>query len=37
MNKEEEPKKVDSTTPALDFFSINLSQEANEGKIDNII
>ena len=37
MNKEQTTKKSDSTTPALDFFSTNLSQEANEWKIDNII
>ncbi len=37
MNKEQKWKKVDSNTPALDFFSINLSEEANEWKIDNII
>ena len=29
-------KKNDSTTPALDFFSTNLSKEAEEWKIDNI-
>ncbi|MDD2870670.1 MAG: ATP-dependent Clp protease ATP-binding subunit [Candidatus Gracilibacteria bacterium] len=37
MNKEQKGKKRDSNTPALDFFSINLSEEAAEGKIDNII
>ncbi|MDP2091231.1 MAG: ATP-dependent Clp protease ATP-binding subunit [Candidatus Gracilibacteria bacterium] len=37
MNKEQKGKKRESNTPALDFFSINLSEEANEGKIDNII
>ncbi len=30
-------KKEDSTTPALDFFSTDLTAEAREGKIDNII
>lgn len=34
----EEPiKKSDSTTPALDFFSTNLSEEAKEWKIENIV
>jgi len=37
MNKEQKWKKKDSTTPALDFFSTNLSEEAAEWKIDNII
>jgi hypothetical protein len=37
MNQEQKNKKNDSTTPALDFFSIDLSKEANEGRIDNII
>lgn len=37
MNKEQKWKKRDSNTPALDFFSINLSEEAKEWKIDNII
>ncbi len=37
MNKEQKWKKTDSSTPALDFFSINLTQEAHEWKIDNII
>jgi len=36
-NKKQTGKKPDSTTPALDFFSTNLSKEANEWKIDNII
>lgn len=30
-------KKEDSNTPALDFFSTDLTQEAREGKIDTII
>ena len=37
INKEPVNKKNDSTTPALDFFTTNLSAEAKEGKIDNII
>ena len=38
MNKKPEKKaKADSSTPALDFFSTDLSKEAQEGKIDNII
>ena len=37
MNKQPQQKKSDSTTPALDFFSTNLSVEAAEGKIENII
>lgn len=36
-NKEQENKKPDSTTPALDFFCINLSKEAREWKIENIL
>jgi ATP-dependent Clp protease ATP-binding subunit ClpA len=35
-NKKQE-KKEESTTPALDFFSTNLTQEAYDGKIDKII
>jgi len=35
-NKKQE-KKEDSTTPALDFFSVDLTAEANEGKIEKII
>lgn len=30
-------KQIDSTTPALDFFSTDLTKEAAEWKIDNII
>lgn len=30
-------KKTDSNTPALDFFSTDLTQEARDGKIDKII
>lgn len=30
-------KKSESTTPALDFFSTDLTAEAREGKIDHII
>jgi hypothetical protein len=30
MNEEPVNKKSDSTTPALDFFSTNLSEEAKE-------
>jgi ATP-dependent Clp protease ATP-binding subunit ClpA len=29
--------KTDSSTPALDFFSTDLTKEAEEGKIDKII
>ena len=36
-NKKQKDKKNDSTTPALDFFSTNLSKEAEDWKIDNII
>ena len=36
-NPETEAKKDDSTTPALDFFSTDLTAEAREGKIDHII
>ena len=32
-----EKKKEDSNTPALDFFSTDLTQEARDGKIDKII
>jgi len=35
-NKKQE-KKEDSTTPALDFFSVDLTKEAQEWKIENII
>jgi ATP-dependent Clp protease ATP-binding subunit ClpC len=38
MNKKPEKKaKADSSTPALDFFSTDLSKEADEWKIDSII
>ncbi len=38
MNKKPEKKaKIDSSTPALDFFSTDLSKEADEWKIDSII
>jgi ATP-dependent Clp protease ATP-binding subunit ClpC len=30
-------KKEESTTPALDFFSVDLTKEAKEWKIDNIL
>jgi len=30
-------KKEDSTTPALDFFSTDLTQEAHDGKIDKVL
>ena len=36
-NKPQEGKKEDSTTPALDFFSTDLSQEAIDGKIDKVL
>lgn len=36
-NKKQEGKKEDSTTPALDFFSTDLTKEAHEGKIDSIL
>ncbi len=36
-NKKQKNKKNDSTTPALDFFSTNLSKEAADWKIDNIV
>jgi len=36
-NKKQKGKKNESTTPALDFFSTNLSKEAKDWKIDNII
>ena len=34
---QKQTKKEDSTTPALDFFSINLTKEAKEWKIEKII
>ncbi len=38
MNKEQKwSKNSDSTTPALDFFSTDLTKEAREWKIDKII
>ncbi|MCD5385219.1 ATP-dependent Clp protease ATP-binding subunit [Candidatus Gracilibacteria bacterium] len=37
MNNPQKKTKNDSTTPALDFFTTNLSREAEEGKIENII
>lgn len=36
-NNEVSGKKVESNTPALDFFSTDLTQEARDGKIDKII
>lgn len=36
-NKETEKTKDESTTPALDFFSTDLTEEARLWKIDNII
>ncbi|RAL55075.1 hypothetical protein BLD25_05075 [Candidatus Gracilibacteria bacterium GN02-872] len=36
-NIEQENNLKESTTPALDFFSTNLTEEAKEGKIDKII
>lgn len=36
-NKPQEGKKEDSTTPALDFFSTDLTQEAIDGKIDKVL
>ena len=37
MNNPQKKTKNDSTTPALDFFTTNLSREAEEWKIENII
>ena len=37
MNKEQQNKKSDSTTPALDFFSTDLSKEVDEWEIENIV
>ena len=36
-NPDEDEKKIESTTPALDFFSTDLTAEAREWNIDNII
>jgi ATP-dependent Clp protease ATP-binding subunit ClpC len=36
-NNKKQGKKEESTTPALDFFSTNLTAEAKEWKIDKII
>ncbi len=36
-NKKQEKKKDDSTTPALDFFSTDLTAEAREWKIDKVL
>ena len=36
-NPENTDEKIDSNTPALDFFSTDLTAEAREGKIDKII
>ncbi|MFK7779642.1 MAG: ATP-dependent Clp protease ATP-binding subunit [Candidatus Gracilibacteria bacterium] len=37
VNENPSNKINESTTPALDFFSTNLSQEAKDGKIDDIV
>lgn len=37
QQKPEKPGKQESNTPALDFFSTDLTEEAREGKIDKII
>ncbi len=37
VNPKSDQKKTESNTPALDFFSTDLTQEAREGKIDKII
>jgi len=37
VNPKWDQKKSESSTPALDFFSTDLTQEAREGKIDRII
>ncbi len=37
MNSNEANKQSDSTTPALDFFTTNLSKEAEDWEIENII
>lgn len=36
-NKKQEGKKSESTTPALDFFGTDLTEQAKQGKIDPII
>ena len=36
-NKIQSGKRQESTTPALDFFGMDLTQEAANGKIDAII
>jgi len=36
-NKKQEGKKNESTTPALDFFGHDLTEQAKQGKIDPII
>lgn len=36
-NKKQEGKKSESTTPALDFFGEDLTEQAKQGKIDTII
>lgn len=36
-NPQQETKKIESSTPALDFFTTDLTQEARDGKIDKII
>lgn len=36
-NKKQDKKKDDSTTPALDFFSTDLTAEAREGKIEKVL
>ncbi len=36
-NKKQEKKKDDSTTPALDFFSTDLTAEAREWKIEKVL
>ena len=36
-NKKQEGKKQESTTPALDFFGNDLTEQAKQGKIDAII
>lgn len=37
INSPQESKKTESTTPALDFFTTDLTKEALEGKIDSVI
>lgn len=36
-NKSESKEKKDSNTPALDFFSTDLTEEAKSGKLDKVI